>query len=195
MQNIKYYPLWESPLFEEEIEVLISVLRDTLAGFHGNGAYVLTSQKNTSVCEERVLEFEIGAKKSAIKDEKAELDKAIKNALKSDKGENCIKWVKNQPILIINAAYGRFIVGFFAGDPDFSVGVLAATAKTLTRLSSEDGALKGSCKEIPWHEFADELPIVVRRVTELFDIHKTAAIKRWEEWRKFSPTKELFFAM
>ncbi len=193
MYSIKKYPLWESTLYEEEIDVLISVLKDVLSEFHGNGAFILTSQKSTSEVEERILSFGIGENKIATEEEMKSLEKAIKKTLKAEKGENCIKWINNQPILILNASYGRFICGFFASDPDFSVGILAATAKTLTRLSSEDGALKGSYSEIPWHECADELPIIFKRVTELFDIYKTAAIKRWESWRKLTQLKELFF--
>lgn len=193
MYNIKKYPIWESTLFEEEIDVLISVLKDTLSEFHGNGAFILTSQRNSSASEERILSFGIGSNKKAVETEMAALEKAVKGALKGEKGENCIKWVNNQPVLILNATYGRFICGFFASDPDFSVGVLIAAAKTLTRLSSEDGCLRGSCAEIPWHEFADELPIVTKRVVELFDIYKTAAIKRWEKWRKFTRMREPFF--
>ncbi|MBR3177450.1 hypothetical protein IKF27_01425 [Candidatus Saccharibacteria bacterium] len=193
MYNIKRYPQLESTLFDEEIDVLESVLRDTLEGFHGNGAYILTSQRNGQKMPERILSFDVGKDRRLAKEEMQDLETAISETLKSEPGENYIRWVNNQPILVINAAYGRFICGFFAKDPDFSMGILAATAETLTRLSRQDGALKGSVKEIPWHECADELTLVFKRVSILFSIYKTPAIKRWEKWHKTMPTEELFF--
>lgn len=194
MYSIKKYPLWESTLFEDEIDVLISVLKDTLSEFHGNGAFILTSQKAGSKSEERILSFGIGDNRKIAEEEMKALEQAIKETLGSDKGENCIKWANNQPVLILNASYGRFICGFFCSDPDLSVGVLAAVAKTLTRLNNSDGSLKGSCKEIPWHECADELPIILKRVTELFDIYNTPAIKRWKDRCKLNPYRGPFFA-
>lgn len=192
MYSVKKHPQLESTMFDEEIDVLESVLRDALDGFSGNGAYILTSQRNSSPVQERILSFCVGKNKQAAKEEKESLELAIKEMLPAYKGESCIKWVNNQPILILNASYGRFICGFFAADPDFSVGILATTAEALSRLSSNDGALRGSCREISWHEYADELPLVFKRVTELFDIHKTPAIKRWGKWKRFA-TKDLFF--
>lgn len=194
MYSIKKYPLWESALFEDEIDVLVSVLRDALSEFSGNGAFILTGQNNQSVRHQKILSFKIGSDKEAAEEEIKNLEKAIEETMETARGDNCIKWVNNQPVMVLNASYGRFLCGFFCSDPDFSVGILAATAKTLTRLSSGDGALKGSCKEIPWHECADELPIIFKRVTELFDIYNTAAIKRWKERCRVTPCQELFFS-
>ena len=192
MYSIQQYPQLASTLFDEEIEVIVSVLRDTLEGFSGSGAFILTSQRGDSVAEERILSFAIGDK-TVAEEEMATLEKAIKKTLREDNSRSYIKWVGTQPILVLNAAYGRFFCGFFCSDPDYSVGILAATAKTLTRLFNEEGQLRGSCKEIPWHEFADELPIITKRVVELFDIHKTPAIKRWEKWHKQNPMSDPLF--
>ncbi len=192
MYSVKKHPQLESTLFDEEIDVVVSVLKDVLDGFSGSGAFVLTSQRGNSTNEEKILSFAIGDKSTA-EEEMAALKKAIKKTLGKDNSRSYIEWVDNQPILVLNAAYGRFICGFFCSDPDYSVGVLAATAKTLTRLFNEEGQLRGSCKEIPWHEFADELPIITKRVVELFDIHKTPAIKRWEKWHKQNPMSDPLF--
>ena len=196
MYSIKKYPLWESTMFEEEIDVLLSVLRDTLSDFTGNGAFILTSQRSGTTHEERILSFGVGENRDYAEEEMKRLEKAIRCYVPTPtvELENRIDWIDdNQPILVLHATYGWFICGFFSDDPDFSVGMLAATAKTLTRLCNEDGCLRGSCGEIHWHEYADELPIITKRVAEVFDIHKTNAIKEWEKWRKFTQIREPFF--
>ena len=191
MHDIKMYPMFDSTLFEEEIEVILAILKDALSNFSGKGAFILTGQKNGSDRGERILSFKLGK----AEEEMARLEEAIERTLTENHGDSCIKWVDHEPILIINASYGRFICGFFGGDPEWDVGILAATAKTLTQLSSLDGCLMGSYKEIPWAEAADELPIVTNRVSDLFANNRLNAIKRWMSWRKFNQNLEPFFAV
>lgn len=190
MHDIKKYPIFDSTMFEEEIEAILAVLKDILSDFSGNGAFILTSQKNGYKHAERILSFQIGK----AEEEMERLEAAVKKALRSDYGDSCIKWVHNEPILILNASYGRFVCGFFGNDPEWDVAILAATAKTLTKLSSLDGCLMGSYKEIPWAEAADELPVITGRVADIFINHRLPAIKKWEKWRKFNQGLELFFA-
>lgn len=188
--NIKKYPIFDSTLFEEEIDAIMAILKDILSDFSGNGAFILTSQRNGYTHEERILSFQVGKADEEMK----KLEKAVKKTLKGVYDDSCIKWVNNEPILVLNASYGRFICGFFGNDPEWDVAVLAATAKTLTKLSSLDGCLLGSYREIPWAEAADELPIVTNRVSDIFLHHRLPAIKAWEKWHKFNQELELFFA-